>query len=333
MTARLDITKLAKSVGRLPVQPEAAVVPSGLRIGLVNNMPDGALLATEQQFAGLVAQATGGQITLELYYLPGLSRGEAATKILNERYRPVTDLYHSDIDALIVTGNEPRAARLDQEPYWHDMTTLVDWARHHTASTFWSCLAAHAAVLHLDKVERRRLPSKRSGVYQCQTRGSHNVLPESLAICHSRLNEVTKDALENAGYSILSQCHGGEVDMFMKSMPSRFLFLQGHPEYAALSLAREYRRDVERYLSGTREDYPEMPENYFNVAATIDYQKFRQRAEILQAERLMEKFPEPALRPGLADSLALSAAAVFNFWMEQVSEVSSATKRQPIRLA
>ena len=41
-----------------------------LRIGFVNNMPDGAFLATEQQFAGLVSRATGGTVPLELFFFP-----------------------------------------------------------------------------------------------------------------------------------------------------------------------------------------------------------------------------------------------------------------------
>ena len=316
MSVQLDIAKLTKLVGKLPIQPKGEMPAAGLRIGLVNNMPDGALLATEQQFSKLVMQATGGQVTLEFYYLPSLSRGETALQILRERYHPITELYRTGIDALIVTGNEPRAAKLDEEPYWPELATLIDWTRENTASTFWSCLAAHAAVLHLDGIERRRLPSKRSGAFTCESVG--DALPTSFVICHSRLNEVPKDALENAGYHILSQSAAGEVDAFMKSMPSRFLFLQGHPEYAALSLAREYRRDVERYLNGTKDDYPEMPENYFDAAAAIEFQKFRKHAQKLRAPSLMESFPDIYLRPDLSMKMEKSAAAIFAFWLEQI---------------
>ncbi len=333
MTTQFDIAKLAKAVGKLPVQPNAVPRTSGLRIGLVNNMPDGALLATEQQFEKLIAHATGGQLALQLYYLPSLPRGEVATQILHDRYLPIADLYRNGIDALIVTGNEPRAARLDQEPYWPEMTTLIDWARYNTASTYWSCLAAHAAVLHLDKIERRRLPSKLSGAYTCRTSENGNGLAKSLVICHSRLNEVPKAELEKAGYRILSQSAGGEVDAFIKSMPSRFLFLQGHPEYAALSLAREYRRDVDRYLNGTRDLYPEMPENYFDMAATENYLQFRKQVERRRIPQLIESFPIPSLRAELPANMASSAASVFAFWMEQILEVTAARQKEPMRRA
>ena len=48
------------------------------------------------------------------------------------------------------------------------MSKLVDWAKDHTASTIWSCLAAHAAVLHSDGIERRALEHKLFGVFDCR---------------------------------------------------------------------------------------------------------------------------------------------------------------------
>ena len=69
---------------------------------------------------------------------------------------------------MIVTGAEPIAATLPDEPYWNDLTDVIDWAETNTRSAIWSCLAAHAAVLHLDGIERQRLERKCSGVYDCR---------------------------------------------------------------------------------------------------------------------------------------------------------------------
>ena len=68
---------------------------------------------------------------------------------------------------MIVTGAEPIAATLPEEPFWQDLTDMIDWAKTNTRSTIWSCLAAHAAVLHLDGIERQRLDTKCSGIYDC----------------------------------------------------------------------------------------------------------------------------------------------------------------------
>lgn len=296
-----------------------------LRVALVNNMPDGALVATERQFCGLVESATAGQAAIDLYYLPGLTRGAEAQKILDARYLPVIELHRRGADAIIVTGNEPRAARLDEEPYWPELTALIDWAAEHTASALFSCLAAHAAVLHLDGIERRRLPMKRSGVYACKVSPGHAVsLSGTLSICHSRLNEVPKRDLLQRGYAVISETPGGHVDAFTKSWGSTFLFLQGHPEYAPDSLMREFRRDAGRYLAGQRHDYPGIPENYFDAASVRALQSFRAKAEGNPSPGLLEAFPAMAIRHGLQERLARSASAIFSMWLGNLVEILEA---------
>jgi homoserine O-succinyltransferase len=61
-----------------------------LTIGLINNMPDGALEATERQFISLLDSASDGiQIRLLLYALPGVPRSwpntvsETSIRVLN----------------------------------------------------------------------------------------------------------------------------------------------------------------------------------------------------------------------------------------------------------
>ena len=291
-----------------------------LRIGFVNNMPDGAFLATEQQFAGLVSKATGGEVPLELFHLPSLTRGPEALKHMEGRYRPIEALYLQGIDALIVTGNEPRTPRLNEEVYWPEMTQLIDWAKDNTASTLWSCLAAHAAVLHLDGIERKRLPAKRSGVYAYQVEPMFDALPNELTLCHSRLNDIPRLALLNANYQILSGNSEGQVDSFTKSWPSKFLFLQGHPEYDVGSLGREYRRDIERYLKGQRDDYPSIPENYFDAEAIRPLAAFQMKAEETRDPSLANEFPSVAPRQDLSATLQNSASAIYDFWIKTIGE-------------
>lgn len=293
-----------------------------LRVAIVNNMPDAALIATEHQFTRLLSMAGRGEAVVSLYHMPELPRGEAARAVLATRYRPVDDLFRDETDALIVTGNEPRAARLDAEPYWPAMARLIDWAANARKPSVWSCLAAHAAVLHLDQIERRRLPQKVSGVLNSSVTAGRGLtdLPSRFATCHSRLNEAPGDALLNRGYRIISEAPGGAVDAFSKTFAAPFLFLQGHPEYDADSLMREYRRDVGRYLNGTQATYPEMPQNYFDEATIFRMAQFRSRAEPERDARLFELFPAAALRPGIETELAQTASALFRSWFDSVLE-------------
>src|SRR5271165_359673 len=126
-----------------------------LEIGLVNNMPDTALEATETQFSNLLAKAAGAiDVRLRLYSLPEIVRGEAAKRRIADHYCDLKELWDSDLDALIVAGTEPRHPDLRQEVYWSNLTAIIEWARTRTLSSIWSCLAAHAAVLYLDAIAR-----------------------------------------------------------------------------------------------------------------------------------------------------------------------------------
>ncbi len=63
------------------------------------------------------------------------------------------------------------------------------------------------------------------------------------------------------GYVVLTRAGDAGVDIFAKDDDHLTLFFQGHPEYDGDTLAREYRRDVGRALSGATA--PEPPANYY----------------------------------------------------------------------
>src|SRR5579862_2738473 len=122
-----------------------------IRIGLINNMPDSALQSTEAQFCGLLqAAAADTPVTVRLSSFAELPRGAEALAHIERSYWPLEQLLDAPLDAIIVTGTEPRAARLTDEPYWGRFGELLEWAREHTLASIWSCLAAHAAVETLD---------------------------------------------------------------------------------------------------------------------------------------------------------------------------------------
>src|SRR5215472_2114561 len=91
-----------------------------LVVGLVNNMPDSALEATEAQFARLLSAAAGSlPVRLRLSFLPEVPRGAAGLERVNgDRYWAIEELQREPPDALIVTGTEPVAPLLSDEPYW-----------------------------------------------------------------------------------------------------------------------------------------------------------------------------------------------------------------------
>jgi homoserine O-succinyltransferase/O-acetyltransferase len=238
-----------------------------LHIGLVNNMPDAAMRATELQFARLIKEAANAfDVRLHLFSMPEIPRGEVAASRMEGFYANVAKLPSTGMDALIITGTESRAARMHEEPYWQALARLIDWAQSGTVSALFSCLAAHAAVQYMDGIVRRPLPKKLSGVFASLRAVEDPLLaglPARAATPHSRRNGLLESDLVARNYRILSRLTDGSVDVFVREGRSRFVFLQGHPEYSAETLGREYLLDVARFLRGEA-IRPAIPENYFD---------------------------------------------------------------------
>src|ERR1700680_3805140 len=77
-------------------------------IGLVNNMPDPALEATERQFIDLIRVAASKTIVrLLLFSIAEIPRADTTRQDMAERYRDVSELWGAHVDGLIVTGTEP----------------------------------------------------------------------------------------------------------------------------------------------------------------------------------------------------------------------------------
>jgi homoserine O-succinyltransferase len=311
----------APSVARLA--PHRGAPAPQILIGLVNNMPDAALRSTENQFAGLLEEASGRQ-TVRLRYtsLPDLPRSQEALEHIRASYWPLEELLAGAPDALIVTGTEPRAPRLTEEPYWQRFVDLLAFAREHTVASIWSCLAAHAAVLHLDGIERCRLAEKRCGVYPHRILKGHALLQgvsSPLPMPHSRWNELPPGALRAAGYTLLSWSDETGADGFVREERSLLLFFQGHPEYEDTTLLKEYRRDVGRYLTAQQPHYPTLPRGYLSADATSRLTQFQEQALASRDAALMERFPFAAIAAGLKNSWRASAVAMYRNWLSFIA--------------
>jgi homoserine O-succinyltransferase/O-acetyltransferase len=94
------------------------------------------------------------------------------------------------------------------------------------------------------------------------------------------------------------------------------VFFQGHPEYDADSLLREYRRDVGRYLRGERGTYPEPPQGYFNTAATFLADDFRTRAIGERRGELVGDFPLAPLAGGIENTWREAAVGLYRNWIK-----------------
>ena len=291
-------------------------------VGVVNNMPDAALDATESQFRALLdAAADGAPIRLTMYSLPEVPRTEFGRQQVG-KYSPIDALWSRHHDGLIVTGTEPKSDELEDEPYWHSLTRVLDWAEERTISTILSCLAAHAGTLHIDGIRRRPLDDKRFGVFECVRVSDHPLVaaaPPRLCMPHSRWNEIPEQALLACGYRVLTRSEDAGVDAFVKQRNSLFVFFQGHPEYEAVTLLLEYRRDVGRFLKGERETYPPLPHGYFDEETERTLVALRDRALRDRREALLAEFPTAAAAGKVANNWRSGAEALYRSWLAYIA--------------
>jgi homoserine O-succinyltransferase len=286
-------------------------------------MPDAALARTEGQFAQLFASAVPDkEVRFSFFSLEEIDRSQSARTHLQERsYRSARELPGAGLDAVVITGTEPKRPVIEDEPYWPALIQLFDWLDRDGPSAMFSCLAAHAAVQHFDGIRRQRRLEKCFGVF-CHIRAAHSELTHALApelyIAHSRWNEISAAALEDHGYRILTIAPAAGVDLFVRERRNTWLFFQGHPEYDPTALGREYQRDVRRYLTGERDSYPQLPKNYFGSAERALLADFAARAARMRSQAIMEEFPVEVLR-GATGKWQSPAASVIAVWLDQIA--------------
>ena len=110
----------------------------------------------------------------------------------------------------------------------------------------------------------------------------------------------------------------------------RFVFLQGHPEYDRISLLKEYKREVLRFIEGDREDYPPHPDNYFSkeTAGIAD----RYHGIVLSALEYghpIPAFPEQEIEPLLDNTWRDTGRAIFNNWLGLVYQLTHVDRKIP----
>lgn len=293
-----------------------------ITVGIINNMRDGALQATERQFISLLESASAGiQIRLSFYALPRVPRNEAGARHITNSYLNVDNLWGKHLDGLIVTGREPLTPNLRDEPYWNSFVEILDWAIINTYSTIWSCLAAHAAVLHMDGIGRLRSKNKYCGVFECNRLSDHALTtdaPSSFRLPHSRWNGVPEDALTSCGYSVLTKSADAGVDTFVKQYKSLFVFFQGHPEYDADTLLLEYRRDIGRYLRGEAASYPLMPRDYFDHQTAIALTAIQNKAMSNPGENLLPEISAALENTKIKSSWHSTSTCIYRNWLEYI---------------
>jgi len=305
-----------------------------LHIGFLNMMPDAALTATELQFIRLVGSSNQiAQFYVYPFSLPALRRGAVAEAHIREHYFEFERLAAEGLDALIITGANVANPSLDQEAFWEPLMEVVRWAEANVASILCSCLATHALLKHHHGIDRRRLPRKKWGVYSHRISNPGHPLMRDVNTRfdapHSRYNEITREQLDAAGIPVLVESEEAGVHMAVSPDLCRIVYFQGHPEYDAVSLLKEYKRELLRYFRGERESGPRYPEHYFPVAAErIARQYFHAAQSAVDAGRELPPFPDAELAALVDNTWGDTAKAIVNNWLGLVYRLTNLDRRQ-----
>jgi len=298
-----------------------------LHVGLLNMMPDAALTATEMQFMRLVGSCNQiAQFFVYPFTLPALPRGPESQAYIEHYYKTFDEIRGMGLDALIVTGANVTNPSLDQEAFWEPLKEVMAWAAENVTSVLCSCLATHALVKQLYHIDRQPLPGgKLWGVYNHHVVHKEHPLLRDLNtrfdVPHSRFNAVHRDSLEQAGLTILIE--SAEAGVHMAVSPDQFgiVYFQGHPEYDTNSLLKEYKREVTRFFSGERNDYPPVPENYFCEDAMMIVEHYRKQVlTAIEQGQAMPEFPKDHIEPLLDNTWRDTAKGIVNNWLGLVYE-------------
>ena len=237
-----------------------------ISVALLNNS-DAGLAATERQFTSLLNEVGDDfDIALSRYRLETLRRSPEIEEAIKVSHRPAKALRADKPDALIVTGAEREVKNFEEESFWAEFADVVDFARDEAHAAYFSSVAAHAAVFRLDGIRARTLSRRRAGVFTVAATATHALVEGfdwNTLVPHSRASTIDEEELIASGYEILTRSPATGPDIFLKSGASLLAFSQGHLEYDADTLGKEFRRDLRAFAEGKRDNPPLPPQSYF----------------------------------------------------------------------
>jgi homoserine O-succinyltransferase len=333
--SRLPTFTRLKHEGRIVLEPErvSAQEIRELHIGFLNMMPDAALEATERQFFRLIGESNAiVQIHIHPFTLPVIPRSAETQAYLDTHYETIDQIKADGLDALVITGANAEHGVQDRknDQYWEPLKDILEWANDNVTSTLCSCLSSHAALTYLYGEPPQWREDKRWGVFRHKVLdSSHPILRgmnTSFDVPHSRNSEISRSQFEKAGMRVLVESPDVGVHMATSADGFRLICFQGHPEYDMFSLLKEYRREVARFISGTRSDYPPFPDNYFSDAAKTIAADYKQA--ILNGQMELE-FPEHDIAAQLENTWTDSARSAIATWIGLVYQTTHVDRKKP----
>lgn len=242
------------------VMPESRALHQDIRpleVVILNLMPK--KIETENQLLRLLSN-TPLQVNVELLRIDARVSRNTPQEHIEKFYEDFERIRHRNYDGLIVTGAPLGLVAHEDVYYWPQIEEIIAWSNTHVQSTLFLCWAAQAAMKVLFNVDKKTHKEKFSGVFSHTTLHQDDPLvrgfdDEFLAPL-SRYGCFDRDLFEGTGLRILAESDKAGVYL-AATEDFRQVFVTGHPEYDAETLANEYIRDTKEGLE------PGLPENYY----------------------------------------------------------------------
>jgi homoserine O-succinyltransferase len=147
---------------------------------------------------------------------------------------------------------------------------------------------------------------------------------------HSRFNAISREQFESAGLHVLVESEIAGVHLAVSGDGIRVVYFQGHPEYDTVSLLKEFKREVLRYASGERDDYPPFPDNYFKPRECAILDEYRNRLDLAR-ERGEEPpvFPEHLVAGRVDNTWHDTAEGIVGNWIGLVYQLTHQERALP----
>jgi homoserine O-succinyltransferase len=229
-----------------------------LRLLILNLMPT--KIVTETQ---LLRKLSNSPLQVEVEFLQTISHTSKNVdpEHLASFYTSFDSVRDQHFDGMIITGAPVENLEFEAVDYWPELCDIMEWTSQNVYSTLHICWGAQAALYYHYGVPKYPLGPKLSGVFQHKSLNSQCPLfrgfDDEFYMPHSRYTEVLEsDILAVPELELLSVSDDAGV-FAVKSADNRRVFITGHPEYDADTLALEYSRDIEKGLP------VDIPKNYF----------------------------------------------------------------------
>ena len=229
-----------------------------LEIAIVNLMPT--KISTESQLLRLLSNSPL-QVNITLVRAEEHESKNTSREHLDRFYTTFSQIRNKRYDGMIITGAPVEQLDFKEVDYWDELCDIMDFTLTNVFSTIYICWGAQAGLWHHHGVPKYDLPRKMFGVFPHTTANPKETLlrgfNDVVYIPHSRHTEVRRSDIEKVeDLEILLE--SDEAGVCTVIAPKwRQIFVTGHWEYDADTLAAEYFRDVDKGLPIN------IPANYF----------------------------------------------------------------------